>query len=288
MTTENRPHEGSQPVSHPPGEGIPSHGHDTPDNRVLIDPIALAQGHEPDTVHARTILYVPLALVVTFAIAYAVVTAIVSGTRGAGVREPSNNPRAAVRGEEPINERVARISSSDAKAEVRQPRLEGAEQFKMDPGAAPNNQDPYYFRSRLPEEEGNSPQYHPEDLRPSSALGKKLGLQDYGEVNPAIGTLPGVPKGAVRIPVTEAMKLVVAGPGAKGAAGKYVLPISKNPVDLRTVQAPNAYANPQWANPDQDDEHAGHDHAGHDHNKTKGKANPDKAKGKSDDKGGHE
>ena len=154
MTTENRPHEGSQPVN-PPGHFDPH----APEN-VTINPVALKQGHEPDTVNLRAVLYVPIALVVTFIITYVVVTIVVHEARSSP-GEPSMNVQAAKRGKAPIEERLGRISSSDPKAEHKQPRLEGAQQFQFDPSVAPN--DPAYMRSRLPAEDGNSPHYHPED-----------------------------------------------------------------------------------------------------------------------------
>jgi hypothetical protein len=193
MTTENHPHEGGQSGNSPPGHFDPH----APEH-VTINPEALKQGHEPDTVNLRAVLYVPIALVVTFIVTYAVVTIVVHERRSSP-GEPTNWRLTEKRSNAPIDERIARISSTNPKAEYKQPRLEGAQQFKFDPSVAPN--DPAYMRSRLPAEDGNSPHYHPEDLRPSSKVGKEMGLQDYQWLDPA--------NGIARMPVEEAMKIIL-------------------------------------------------------------------------------
>lgn len=234
MTTENRPHEGSQPLTNRPGHLDP-HAPDMPDSRVLIDPVALQQGHEPDTVNLRSVLYVPVALVATFVLAYVVVTIIVSSSRNP---EKSENNSAARYRSAPINERIGRISSTDPRAAAKQPRLEGLEEQQQDPSVAPN--DPAYMRSRLPSEEGNSPHYHPEDLRPTSKVAKEMGLQDFKWLDSG--------KKVARIPVEDAVKLVLSAQ-KPGAQGQPYLPVQMKdgkPVELKHLQlrAPTA-ANPQ-------------------------------------------
>ncbi len=165
-----------------------------------VNPLSLKQGHEPDRIDVRPILYVGAVLLVTFVATYTAVTLIVNSLRATSTETPGNR-LAANRGEAPLKDRLNRISSTDPKAETKQARLDGLDRLKGD--------DPPWVRSAEPTEEGNSPKYHPEDLRPSSALGKKLGLQDYGWANHE--------KTAVRLPIAEAMKLLSEGSKAEGA-----------------------------------------------------------------------
>ena len=133
-----------------------------------VNPVSLKQGHEPDRIDVKPILYVGGVLIVTFIVTYTTVTLIVNSLRATSTETP-NNRIAANRSEAPLKDRLNRISSSDNKADYKQPRLEGLERLK--------GEDPPWVRSTERTPEGNSPHYHPEDLRPSSDLGKKLGLQ---------------------------------------------------------------------------------------------------------------
>jgi len=203
-----------------------TNGHDEPIS-TDVNPEALKQGYEPDTVNIRAILYVPVVLVLCFLVTYWIVTKIVVYTRQ-GPPPPVVNEANAERGLAPINERLGRISSEPgAHPEYKQPRLEGGQLLKGDP-AQP------FVKSYEPTETGNSPHYHPEDLRPSSELGKKLGLQDYKWVDEK--------KGIAALPVSEAMKAVL---DAKNPSGKPYL--KQKPVELGQLLQQGAKAsNPHW------------------------------------------
>lgn len=255
MTTENRGNEGSESLTNPPGSGIRPDAPDMPDSRVVIDPVALQQGHEPDTVDLRGVLYVPAALVVTFVIAYTVVTLVINSTKRDWTPPGPNEDRDR-RAQAPLNERLSRIEKE---------RLEGLQEFKGDPSVRPG--DPAYLRSRVPAEEGNSPQYHPEELRPNSEHGKKLGLQDYGPVREEWRKQLNLPATATRIPVEEAIK-IVGGNSAGKKDQPYLAAQMKDgkPVELADLLGAGPKpSNPQWDGPakakkDKKDPHAGHGH----------------------------
>jgi hypothetical protein len=99
------------------------------------------------------------------------------------------------------------------------------QEYKQDPSVARN--DPAYMRSRLPEEKGNSPHYHPEDLRPSSE--KQMELQRYTWLDKA--------GGVARIPIDEAMKLVLTAknPNAKDKSFLLFQMRDGKPVELKDL-----------------------------------------------------
>jgi hypothetical protein len=184
--------------------------HDAPNTDV--NPESIKAGHEADVVHVRTILYVPVALVITFALCYGVVTLIVNYMRSpsrnpAGTSLAANYNRTAVQQDE-LNKQLDRISSTDPKADVRAPRLEGLDTLSSK--VAP------YVESSVPTKEGNSPHYHPEDLRAGS---KKADgsyrwpeLQEYSWKDKE--------KSLVRIPIGEALKILGEGAQDKDSEAK--------------------------------------------------------------------
>jgi hypothetical protein len=200
-----------------------TNGHDDAPN-AEVNPQSMKQGHEPDTVNLRAILYVPVVLVICFFFTYLIVTKIIEYARAP---VPTPNTLAAKNNEGSLDQRLSRISSDDEKAKYKQPRLEGAQLLESN--------DPLPFvRSYDPSKEGNSPQYHPEDMRPSSAHGKDLGLQEYKWVDEK--------NGIVRLPVEEAMKIVLEAKNPKDSSKKYIL---NGTVELKQLQ-PDA---PKQSNP---------------------------------------
>jgi hypothetical protein len=184
--------------------------HDAPNSDV--NPESLKLGHEPDTVHIRTILYVPVAIAIAGLMTFAVVTLIVKS-----LRAPSTGPEtklpAAVYNDVPLNKTLGRI---------KEPRLDGLEELK------PSDQ-PVWVQSRPPTATGNSPAYHIDDMWPWSKHGFDLGLQSFKWQDKG--------KDIVRIPVMEAIKILGAGAQDKGAdvaAGKlYEKALkSENKIDL--------------------------------------------------------
>jgi hypothetical protein len=138
MVTENTPHD-----PHAPKTGV--------------DQASVERGHELDTFNVKPILMVPVVLGVAALIAYGVVT-IVFNSVVSEMKPSGGDQRAEKKYSAPINERLDRTSSTSDKAEVKQPRLEGLKRYKF-------GDQPVFNRSFLPEEEGNSPEYHPEDMR---------------------------------------------------------------------------------------------------------------------------
>src|SRR4029078_4395140 len=100
MDTDNHAHRGSQPVTTRPGTLDPN-APDMPDTQVLLDPVALKQGHEPDTINLRSVMYVPIALVLTFALAYLIVTLTIRNLR-APAKDSGSGSLAAKRNEAPL------------------------------------------------------------------------------------------------------------------------------------------------------------------------------------------
>ncbi|MCE9531782.1 MAG: hypothetical protein K8T89_11765 [Planctomycetes bacterium] len=171
--------------------------HDTPNSDV--DPQSIKQGFETDRLDLRAIIYVPIALLITFGMAYTVVTLLINYMR-APVKDPNTNSLAAARNDVHLRDRLGRISSTDPQAEVKQPRLDGADRLQPDP-LPPAVEAPYYVKSTDKTKDGNSTPYAPEDLRPSSALGISLGLQSFNWIDSKEKTL--------RIPIDEAMKAML-------------------------------------------------------------------------------
>ena len=210
--------------------------HDAPNSDV--NPESLKQGHEPDKINVRLILYVPVAIFFTFVLAYVVVTVIIDNLRE-GHKTPGENLPATARNEAAMNDQLSRISSTNPKADVRQPRLEGLNELIKDGQSVQSN---------VPTKEGNSVQYHPEDLRPSAERWKIL--QEYGWRDKS--------KDIVRIPIMEAIKVLSAWENdknagdekAKKAATEMLVKFGFNYEDKVNVQAirssqPTA-SNPQW------------------------------------------
>jgi hypothetical protein len=211
-----------------------TNGHNDAPN-TDVNPQALQQGHEPDKVNARALLYVPAVLVVCFIITFVIVTKIVDYVRAPSTEKP-DNALAAKHNDAPINDRLGRISSEFDEAKkplYKQPRLEGAKQ--LDTNEVP------FVKSYEPTKEGNSPQYHADDMRPSSAHGKELGLQDYKWVDEK--------HGIVRLPIEAAMKAVLEAKNPSDPSKRLIVVQEKDgkPVELSSLLRPiGKPSNPLW------------------------------------------
>lgn len=170
-------------------------------------------GYEPDTFSVRTILAVPIAVLITGAIAFTVTWLLFANIFDPKIQyAPPDYPEAAERNAAPLNDRFARISSSDPNAAVQQPRLEGLQQtekHKPDP-----NKD-YTVTAEMfvtqPTKEGNSPQFHADDLRP-----------DRQKV---LNTNEPAPGGSPRIPIDQAMAELVGRKLLSSRDGALPLPL---------------------------------------------------------------
>ena len=179
------------------GMGADEHGTLPPGARAE----SVQAGHEPDRFNAKAILYVPLLIVVTVVFAFGIITTLfVTVVRKA---EPNGNtdPQAAAISMQPINERFARISSTDPAAAIPQPRLEYMKQVEDSP------KDPTHYRSKRPiEAAGATYEIYPEDLRPGRFIDptrhRKI-LIETGYVDKA--------KKVASIPIADAMALLIDG-----------------------------------------------------------------------------
>lgn len=194
------------------------HGHGPPG----ADLAAVQQGHEDDKFGVRVILYVPLLVVIALTFAYVLVSSIIGIAYQSDRMTPYKNAALAERNELPLNERFERISSTNVKAPVKQPRLE---YLKVEEQTDENVLTaPAFVRSKVPTAENNSPEYRPESLWPQNFVdpmtGKKV-LIEYHAIE-ADG------KKLAQIPIATAMKLVVE---------QNLLPVSKKPVKVSLTTA---------------------------------------------------
>jgi hypothetical protein len=153
--------------------------------------------YEPDKFAVKTILAVPAAVIITGLVAFTITWTLFESVFDPAMKEPAEVQAAVDRNNAPLNERLSRISSTDPKAEVQQPRLEGmqvTEVYKRDTG--------YQITAEMsttkPKAEGNSPRFHAPDLRPEKQ--KELIASGADKAT-----------GAIRVPVDEAIKLLVDG-----------------------------------------------------------------------------
>lgn len=123
----------------------------------------IARGYEVDSFDAKSVISVPLLVILFFVLAFGTVTVIFNFIAyPKGAVNPQAHPAAKKAGERSLNERMAGISRSK---DGDQPRLEP---LKLRSQTTPGKDAKYDLsraitRPELPE--GNSPEIHPEDLR---------------------------------------------------------------------------------------------------------------------------
>ncbi|MEZ6143786.1 MAG: hypothetical protein R3B84_24740 [Zavarzinella sp.] len=81
--------------------------------------------YEPDKFDSKPILAVPIVVIITGIIGFAITSILFANVFGPDPLEPAQNQMAAERNSAPLNDRMERISSTDPNATVKQPRLEG-------------------------------------------------------------------------------------------------------------------------------------------------------------------
>jgi hypothetical protein len=165
----------------------PQHGGTAIPHAGGVDPAAIARGHEIDSYDSKSVLSVPLLVVVFFALAFTTVTIIFSFVSKSLV-DPNANPQAVADNDKPINEKLGEIDRSSG-GPTDQPRLED---LRMRKGDARGITQPEM-------EKGNSPFLHPEDIHPSETNTPEL----Y-----KTGPVPG-DKGASRLRIDEAMRVAL-------------------------------------------------------------------------------
>lgn len=155
--------------------------------------------YEPDSFSVKPILMVPFVVIATGIGAFIITTLIFDEIFDPAVKDPSTFVQAAERNKDAsLNDRMARISSTDPKAEVNAPRLEWVRITKnvMSPDGKTvvvNSE----MTPGIPTKDGNSPEYHPEDLRAN----RQPGLNAYAKGQ----------DGSVKIPVDKAMDYISGG-----------------------------------------------------------------------------
>ena len=177
------------------------HGHD--EQPVGPPPAPVVNiGHEPDTYSTKPILSVPVFISFVMLCAFGITTAMFWYFRAeVTANDGGSNPDAKARNDKSFDERIARIASMDEKAEVKQPRLEW---LRATDSTRDGKKDEPFFRSVRFSENGNSPEYRPEDLRPDNyvdPITRQKVLRDYGWVDKE--------KNVARIPVSVAMKIML-------------------------------------------------------------------------------
>ena len=152
MSTTNPAHDPVNQLSskHPGAPAADDHGVSGPPPAEVI-----ARGYEADGYDNTSVLSVPLLVLLFFVLAFGTVSVIFYFIAYPKA-DPRAHPAAAERNKAPLNERMARLGRGK---EVDQPRLEPLKLRSGDARAIP--------RPELPVADGNSPELHPEDLRPT-------------------------------------------------------------------------------------------------------------------------
>lgn len=216
------------------GASAPEHETDPPG----VETASVAAGHEPDRFQVTGILYVPAAVVVLLIFAYTCITTIFGTLRARDARADAEaNPITKSINEEPINKRFSRISSTDEKAPVKQPRLE----MLRETSEPLTPDDPAFYRTKQSIETPgvNPPEITPQDLRPERYIDPSTGQRVLVQRAP-VGK-PG--SGLIRIPISQAIGLLASDTPNHGhdheLMEKYV-PVQKNPVKLPKTNADTA------------------------------------------------
>ncbi len=180
-----------------------NHGHGDEPVLGAVNPAAIAAGHEPDNTFAvKPIMAIPLAVVVTFVIAFTVAF----GSFAYWNRTATGkfvHPEAVTLSEEGTNARLARTQRGglyELNPPVPQPRLEPLKRLEAD--------GMFHLRVELPKPNGNSPELHPDEILPDRVAAlQTTGFTDKDHK-------------FAKIAIGEAMKLAVA--------DKAMFPVQKN------------------------------------------------------------
>jgi len=188
-------------------------------------PEAIKAGHEPDAFAVKPIMSIPIAVVLTFVVAFAVAAGVFAYFMNQAARpNPLAHPDGVARGSVPLTQRLERIdragSNANTKREVDQPRLEPLKRLAAG-GPATKGEDAGRFTTQLELPNGNSPQIHPEEIQPDRVAALKRA--EY------IGN----DKKFARIPIADAMKIAVEGKG--------IFPVQAAPsAAVKTADKPSA------------------------------------------------
>lgn len=178
-----------------------NHGHDEP---VLgaVNPEALKAGHEPDNTFAvKPIIGVPLAVVVAFVIAFTVAAGAFAYFRKKDP-DPFAHPSAVEANAKGTDDRLRRIE----RAGLRENNLREVDQPRLEPLKLLEKDGMFYLRTPLPE--GNSPEIHPEEIKPDRVA--ELQTKGYTDKDHKFA----------KIPIGDAMRIA--------AGDKKMFPVQKN------------------------------------------------------------
>ncbi|MFM8274676.1 MAG: hypothetical protein ACKODX_20425 [Gemmata sp.] len=191
MATTNSPTPGADPVKTKASD----HDHHASGPPA---PEVIARGYEEDVYDTKTVLSVPLLVVLFFVLAFGTVTVLFS-IYSQPPAAPNAHPQAAARNATDLNTRIGRIKRG---GEVDQPRLEPLRERTGDARIITR-----------PEVPGvNSPELHPEDLNPTKdrfpelypaeanrfSLDKAMALNDAALKALFKSSAPALPAGASR------------------------------------------------------------------------------------------
>lgn len=163
--------------------------------------------YEPDQFAVKTIMAVPVVVIFTTTVAFVTSWLLFANIFDPRIiSEPPENKEAAERNAAPLNDRFARTSSTDPKAEVQQPRLEGlllTEKTKREGLTDVTSE----MTTQKVLKEGNSPRYHADDLRPEKAPELQATDKD-------------------RMPIDQAIEALISGGHLKARAGATSLDVN--------------------------------------------------------------
>jgi len=190
------------------GAGGSEHG-ETPPGADLT---ALRAGHEADKFGIKGIVLVPIFVTIVLLMTYGIVTVtfnVINKPPAPEHAPTAETEKILKRNAASANDRFAMTNSVDPKPlegkVVAQPRLEALQRME--------GNDPDHYRSKLPLPTGNSPEIHPEDLRPDRYV-------DPASRRKVLIETAWIVEGKVaHIPIDEAMKAVLK-----------KLPVRKEPV----------------------------------------------------------
>jgi len=179
-----------------------NHGHGAEPVLGAVNPDAIKAGHEPDNTFAvKPILAVPLAVVITFVIAFSVA----AGSFAYWNRTETDryaHPDAVAKAAKGTNDRLSTIDRAGSQKndlrQVDQPRLEPLKRLEADG----------LYHLRVPMPTGNSPEIHPEEIKPDRVAG--LQTAGWADKEHKFAT----------IPIADAMRIAVS--------DKAMFPVQKN------------------------------------------------------------
>lgn len=191
MSTTNPGHGHTNPGSPPAADG---HDRAGPPSDAVI-----RRGYEEDGYDTKSVVSVPILVVLFFVLAFVTVTIMFSYFRHTPV-DPMANPQTVQDNSRPLGERIA---STPARGRPEPLKILDAS------GADPRT------ITRSPVKTGNSPEYHPEDIRPSP--------ENTPTLYEASWVVPGQ---LARVPLDEAKAAALKGGKLKVREHPVVLPDS--------------------------------------------------------------